>query len=131
VKVQRAHHISFGVSDLERARAFYGGLLGLPEIERPDFGFAGAWYQAGEAQVHLIALPDGFEGTKPSPTLNPITNHAAFEIADYDTVLAELQAKGVEVLPTGPEVGQLWIRDPDGNIIELIQPGGRLGRRDR
>ncbi len=126
--VKRAHHVSFGVSDLEAARAFYEGLLGLEEIERPDFGIPGAWYQAGEAQVHLVVPPDGFEGARPAPTLNPITNHTAFEIDDYAKTLAELEERGVEVLPTSKEVGQMWIRDPDGNIIELIQPGGRLGR---
>ena len=127
--VKRTHHISFGVSDLERSRAFYGALLGLAPIERPDFGFPGAWYQAGETEVHLIVLPDGVEGSHPPRTLNGLTNHAAFEIEDYRGALAELREKGVEVLPTSPEVGQLFIRDPDGNIIELIQPGGRLGRR--
>ncbi len=55
--VKRAHHVSFGVSDLERARAFYGNLLGLEEIARPDFGIPGAWYQAGEAQIHHRADP--------------------------------------------------------------------------
>ncbi len=126
--VKRAHHVSFGVSDLDAARAFYADLLGLREVERPDFGFPGAWYQAGEAQVHLIALPEGFEGVRPSPTLTPITNHAAFEVDDYEKTLAEVEARGIEVLRTSPEVGQLWIRDPDGNNIELIQPGGQLGR---
>ena len=127
--VKRAHHVSFGVSDLERSREFYGGLLGLAEIERPDFGFPGAWYQAGEAQVHLIQVPAGVEGVTPAPKLNPVTNHAAFEIESYTEALAEIESRGLEVIQTGAEVGQLFVRDPDGNIIELIQPGGRLGRR--
>ncbi len=41
----------------DEARRFYGELLGLEEIERPDFGFPGAWYQAGPIQVHLIVPP--------------------------------------------------------------------------
>ena len=46
------HHTSFAVRDLERARAFYGGVLGLQEIERPDFGaIQGVWYGVGNAQV--------------------------------------------------------------------------------
>ena len=43
-------------------------------------------------------------------------------------VVAELEAEGVEFVPTSSAVGQVWIRDPDGNVIELIRPGGRLGR---
>ncbi|MGH7341883.1 MAG: VOC family protein [Candidatus Rokuibacteriota bacterium] len=121
--VKRAHHVSFGVSDLERARAFYGDLLGLEEIERPDFGIPGAWFQAGDAQVHLIAQPEGFAGGTPPPALNPLADHAAFEIDDYEKVLSELRTRGIEVLATSPRVGQMWIRDPDGHIIELIRPG--------
>jgi hypothetical protein len=35
-------------------------------------------------------------------------------------VLAELKARGITVLETNAEVGQMWVRDPDGHIIELI-----------
>ena len=38
------HHTSFPVRDLARARRFYGEVLELDEIERPDLGFPGAWY---------------------------------------------------------------------------------------
>ena len=50
-------------------------------------------------------------------------------IDDYEATLAALGEEGVEVFGLGAEVGQLFVRDPDGNIIELIVPGGMLGRR--
>ena len=34
--------------------------------------------------------------------------------------LERLKARGVEVLETSAERGQLWVRDPDGNVLELI-----------
>ncbi|MFP6639347.1 MAG: VOC family protein, partial [Myxococcota bacterium] len=46
-----AHHYSIDVSDVEASRRFYGELLGLPEIERPDFGMPGVWYQTGPVQL--------------------------------------------------------------------------------
>ncbi len=128
--VKRAHHVSFSVSDIDRARAFYGDLLGLPEIERPDFGFPGAWYQAGEVQVHLIQTPPGAPTGTPPDRISPVANHAAFEIEDYAAVCATLRSRDVALIETGAEVGQIFLQDPDGNVIELIQPGGRLGRRD-
>ena len=52
------HHVSINVSDVPRARDFYVGVLGLTERgDRPDFGFAGAWLDAGGQQIHLIEAP--------------------------------------------------------------------------
>ncbi len=119
------HHVSFAVSDLEKSCAFYEGLLGLKPVERPDIGLPGAWYAAGNSQVHLIATPQGVQVGQPPESLTPLANHSAFAIDDYAATLAELQERGVEIVETKPEIGQLWIRDPDGNVIELIDPRGR------
>jgi catechol 2,3-dioxygenase-like lactoylglutathione lyase family enzyme len=129
--VTRAHHVSLCVSDVAKSRVFYGGLLGLPEIARPDFGFPGAWYQAGEIQLHLIVAPPGVDvGARPA-RISPVAGHLAFEIADYEKVRESLAARGVEAVGLGAEVGQMFVQDPDGNVIELIRPGGRLGRAPR
>jgi glyoxylase I family protein len=127
--VKRAHHASLSVKDIDLARAFYEGVLGLSPIERPDFGFPGAWYQAGEIQLHLIQVPDGVDVGSPPPRTNPLAHHVAFEIDDYETTCKSLESKGVAALETGAAVGQIFISDPDGNVIELIRPGGQLGRR--
>jgi catechol 2,3-dioxygenase-like lactoylglutathione lyase family enzyme len=127
VILRGAHHFSITVADIERARAFYGKILGLKEIERPDFGFPGAWYQAGSVQLHLIVPPPGVETGRPAPALTPVAGHIAFEIDDYQAMKAHLELAGVELLGLGARVGQMFVRDPDGNVVELIQPGGQLG----
>jgi len=114
------HHLSFTVTDLARAREFYEGVMGLETVPRPDIGIGGVWYSAGNAQIHLIEVP-GHE--KPETKLTPLANHNAFAIDDYPKILERLKQLGVEVLETTPERGQMWIRDPDGNVIELIAPG--------
>ena len=116
------HHVSLTVRDVEVSRGFYEGLLGLETIERPDFGLPGVWYQSGATQVHLIQAPEGVDGGKPPGSLTPLANHLAFEIDDYAKVLDHLHARGIEVQETSPEMGQMWIRDPDGHIIELTKP---------
>ncbi len=123
-----AHHVSISVGDIERSCAFYGDLLGLEEIERPDFGFPGTWYQAGTIQLHLIVAPPSIDtGQKPAK-LTPVAGHLAFEVEDYDVMRDRLEAAGLETIGLGKEVGQLFVQDPDGNTLEFIQPGGRLGR---
>lgn len=115
-----AHHTSFPVKDLERSRHFYEQVLGLETKPRPDFGFPGVWYQAGGCEVHLIQTIPGVDVGDPPPALNPMARHAAFGVRDYAETLEHLRAHGLEVLETSPDQGQMWVRDPDGHIIELI-----------
>jgi glyoxylase I family protein len=125
VNVLRTHHVSFSVSDLARARGFYEGVLGLRPMERPDLGIPGIWYRVGDGEVHLIAAPAGIDTGRPAPKLTPLANHAAFEIEDYDAAEAGLRARGIDFVGLGRAAGQLFVRDPDGNVIELIAPGPR------
>lgn len=116
------HHVSFAIRDLERSRGFYEGVLGLEPIPRPELGVAGIWYGLGACEVHLIVTPPGAEVGSVPGRITPIANHSAFAIADYAATLAHLKARGVEVLETSTERGQMWVRDPDGNVLELIVP---------
>ena len=119
------HHVSFAVSDLERSRQFYEGVLELEPIPRPELGIPGMWYRAGASEVHLIATPPGTHVGSAPERLTPLANHSAFAIDDYDTTLSLLKARSVEVLETNADRGQLWVRDPDGNVLELIVTAAR------
>ncbi len=119
LRVTSGHHVSFSVSDLARSRAFYEGVLGFAPIERPDFPFPGMWYGVGAIEVHLI-VPPGAETDVEVRGPNPLQNHAAFAIESYEEAAAHLSAHGIPFSGLGPERGQLFLRDPDGNQIELI-----------
>jgi len=110
------HHVSINVGDVDAAVKFYCGTLGLElRSDRPDFGFGGAWLDAGGQQVHLI------EGTTPAAH----GQHFALLVDDLDETVAELRADGVDVSPPRP-VGssrQAFLSDPAGNLIELHQAG--------
>jgi glyoxylase I family protein len=116
MKAAAVHHVSINVSDVDRALAFYTDVLGLtPRTDRPDFGFGGAWLDAGEQQVHLIEAPV-------PPNLG---QHFAVLVDQLDDVVAELRARGLTVSDPSP-VGssrQSFINDPDGNVVELHQVG--------
>ena len=117
-----------GVAAIEPALAFYRDLLGLETIPRPDFGIDGAWLSAGNAQIHLIVMMEGMQVDTPPPSLNPAASHLAFTIDDYAATLERIRAASLEVLPAGPEVGQMWVRDPDGHVIELIDAAAAARR---
>ena len=56
METEDLNHIALHVSNLEESNKFYGELLGLEKIKRPDFDFPGEWYRLGSTQeLHLIA----------------------------------------------------------------------------
>ena len=121
LQVTTLHHVSINVTDLERAKRFYGEVLGLEPIARPPFDFAGAWFRLGDRQLHLIVHP-------PTRTLrgtNEISSregHFAIAVGDYAAARARLEAAGVQfdARPQGATPwAQIFLSDPDGNLIEL------------
>jgi glyoxylase I family protein len=114
LRIKRLNHASVRIGDLARAREFYEGLLGLRTARRPDLGFPGAWYDVGSAQLHLI------EQRKMLDDIDPTDPHFALEVDDLDAVKRVLDARGVRYLDFGGP--QLWIRDPDGNVVEICEP---------
>jgi catechol 2,3-dioxygenase-like lactoylglutathione lyase family enzyme len=112
--------MSFPVTDLERSVTFYRDVLGLTPIDRPPLRMDGAWFSAGACEVHLIKTDPGEDVGSPPRTLNSAARHAAFAVSNYHSALAHLKAAGLEVRETDSTRGQMWIRDPDGHILELI-----------
>jgi glyoxylase I family protein len=113
-------HVSFCVPELEPSLRFYRDVLGFEPIERPAMGIGGAWLRAGSTQIHLIVAPPGADvGSKPGRT-NPLANHTAFRIDDYEKTRAHLKEHGLQVLEAGVERGQMWVSDPAGNVLEFI-----------
>jgi len=112
-------HVSFPVRDLARSLAFYRDVLGFTEKPRPDIGVPGAWLCAGDAEVHLIAGVQGLPLGEPPPVLSPVAQHVAFRIDDYRGTVDRLRAHDLQVLESGPAMGQMWVQDPDGHVIEL------------
>ena len=114
IDVQGVDYIRIPVTDIERAKEFYGGVLGLP----PGPSQLEDWveYQAGN--VTLAVMTPRTHGDEFAP-LTPST--FAFRVADVAAAKAELESAGVKV-------AEMWdsgvcngagFHDPDGNRILL------------
>jgi catechol 2,3-dioxygenase-like lactoylglutathione lyase family enzyme len=118
-------HVSLVVSDVERAKKFYGEVLGLNELPRPNFPFGGAWYSlGGKVELHLIhELLPFVRPEKPKP-FNVRQPHLALWVNDADATNAALRSKGlsVETVLTGTGYRQNYIYDDDGHLIEFMGP---------
>lgn len=99
------------------ARRFYGGLLGLREVEKPPAlaGRGGVWFAGpGDLRLHLGVERDFRPARKA---------HPALEVADLATFVATLAAAGCRLSEdvSLPGVERRFVDDPFGNRIELLQ----------
>jgi len=107
------------------AREFYGGLLGLQEIEKPaelrENG--GMWYSVADVQLHV-----GVEDA-----VAPSKRHPAFEVERVEEVRAFLEQNGVRTRsePRLPGIARFSLFDPFGNRIELMEKTTRDGAEDK
>ena len=115
------HHVSLIVGDTRTALAFYVDILGLEiDADRPDLGFAGAWLNIGTRQIHLLELPN------PDPVLNRPAHggrdrHLAFEVDDLAGLVMKLDEKNISYTMSQSGRKALFLRDPDGNALEMIE----------
>ena len=121
IKASRLLHVSLLVADLDRARAFYEGVLALePSPARPAMSFDGTWYDLGAAQIHLICLPnpDPVEGR---PAHGGRDRHPALAVTGWEELKNKLDAEGIAYTLSRSGRRALFLRDPDGNALELIE----------
>ncbi len=118
-------HVAIAVGDLDKAKEFYCGLLGLEPLKRPEFSVQGVWLRAGNSQLHIVAI-DGSQNT------NTPAWHTALHVSPdaYDALVAKMQEAGVPFrgepqtrVDFGTTVRAATVIDPWGNLIELTDVG--------
>jgi len=101
-----------------QARAFFGGLLGWPELPKPAAlaGRGGAWFQCGKHQVHI--------GVQ-QPFAPAAKAHPAFQVRRLAALREHLRRNGVRIVDdeARSEEGyaRFFAQDPFGNRLEFIE----------
>lgn len=120
MEVLELNHVALHVRDLAASMRFYGDILGLPALPRPDFPFGGAWYALGTQELHLIVdetlAPD--ERHHGHFALRVPDGFAARQILEDAGILG---ARGPAPRPDGAL--QVFVTDPDGHLVELLDTG--------
>ena len=114
------------VTDVDRARKFYEGVLGLTVQREGEDGIS---YECGGG-TGLLVYPSQFAGTNQATA-------AGWSVDDLDAVMADLRGRGVTFeeydlpgLKTENGVASFpggrgcWFKDPDGNILALDESTG-------
>ena len=107
-------HFELSVSDLDRARAFYVGGLGLEVLDEvPAIGLLAV--RAGGVRLSMFADPDARAGTA----------HVVFRTDDLDETVRVLGDRGVTFagdIQLAPGFCRfVAAADPDGNLVEFAQ----------
>lgn len=100
----------------DAARRFFGELLGLAELEKPESlkSRGGVWFRVGAQQLH-VGVEAAFSPARKA--------HPAFSVSGYVELQNRLRAAGVEVVDDDsiPGLRRCYVADPWGNRIELVE----------
>ena len=134
--VQRFNHVGHCVADLVRARRFYEEALGFQHDRDLEV--------EGEMPARLLRLPtplklqavylvrEGFTlellhypqpgtaATRDRVMNEPGLTHISLSVDDMPATLAQVRALGGQVLEDTDLGGAVFIKDPDGQLIELL-----------
>jgi catechol 2,3-dioxygenase-like lactoylglutathione lyase family enzyme len=131
--VKGVAHFSIPVSDVDRSTRFYTEIVGCRFLSQtPDQGIT--FLDAGGVCVLLIKRPAPI--AKGPPEMSNGVHHAfMIDAADYQTAVAELRRKGVEIFFEEDRRGgtidgpRAYFRDPDGTALEFINRTAYAGNK--
>lgn len=112
------HHVQIAcpAGSEDDLRAFYGGVLGLPEMPKPPILAArgGCWFQVGPQELHC-GVEAGFQPARKA--------HPCLLVDDLETVASAVRAAGYDVTydESIPGVHRFHTADPVGNRLEIQQ----------
>jgi len=119
VRIKAIDHVQLAMPPGKEAeaRAFYEGVLGIPEVPKPPnlAKRGGCWFEQGILKVHL-GVDNDFHPARKA--------HPAFLLDDLDALKAFLAAAGYAFKADEPLEGcdRIHVDDPFGNRIELMEP---------
>ena len=99
----------------DAAREFFGHLLGLEEIQKPESlrSRGGCWFKLGSCQLH-VGVEEHFQPARKA--------HPAFAVRQIDLLFALLVGAGIECTWERTTVGvRFYTNDPWGNRLEFTE----------
>jgi len=124
MRIVSAHHVALYTAHFKQLRDFYVETLRLP-IRGEFAGYHILFLGAGDTTIELVEDEHAQQGIVGG------WNHLAWEVENLDQTYAELTARGVsfhvppeDFPPENPSMRIAFFTDPDGNVLELIQPLG-------
>ena len=122
------HGVRYQTGDVARAIEFYTRRLGfkLEHAQLPDFAAVSL------GALNILLSGHGASGSRPMPSGQQQEpggwNRVVLRVRDLSTCIEKFKQAGLQfrnAMETGPGGKQIQLEDPDGNPIELFEPGQR------
>ena len=133
IEIRGLDHVVLRIADLERSLHFYRDALGC-DVERSIEELGLYQLRAGDALIDLVPVdsPLGRAGGPAAGETGRNVDHLALRLASFDeaAIRRHLEAHGIEAGEVAERYGaggrgpSMYVRDPDGNVVELKGPGG-------
>lgn len=118
MSIEAIHHVQLAMPSggEDAARVFYSGLLGVPEVVKPDalLRSGGVWFENDAVRLHIGVDPE-FRSAKA---------HVALLVSDLDELARTLRVAGCKVVEDHrlEDFCRVYVFDPFGNRFELMEP---------
>ena len=115
------HHLAIKTDDVDATVEFWNNVIGSHSVDRPDFGFPGAWLQFGETMIHLYggesALNKGGGHDRGSAAID----HVALSARGFDAraLFEEKKLPWRQMNISSFHLWHLFLHDPNGVLVEL------------
>lgn len=114
------------IPDLEKAKAFYHELLGLPIIGEVEGKHI--FFRAGNSVLLCFNPDDSRHKTSPPAHYSQGKYHFAFEVSpdQYQSHKKEILSKGIKIIDTlqwANGLESFYFEDPIGNVLEIVPEG--------
>lgn len=120
MQITRLDHVQLAMppGGEEKAREFYGRLLNLSEIKKPEplKANGGCWFAGDGLELHLGVQDDFLPASKAHPGLR---------VADLEAARQHFLAAGIAIIEdrSGVALRRFYVNDPFGNRLEFMQEG--------
>ena len=125
------NHVAIRTLDLDKTNTFYTDVLGMSLAKRPPFDFPGSWLQIGQTMIHVMSGAAAYDLEGKFRPMGGSVDHISITAEGFDDYAERFTKHGLpwrEFAVPEADICQLFVRDPNGILIELNFVASREGR---